>query len=181
MSARALAACSFEPAAEPTAATDHPVPEGIVAEIRFREDLWREYRIEAINAGFNTVQATEYASVLSPEVGLAVGVSEMAPVGRGWFYQSRARMVRRTITSGLITLTRWEKSKSIRRTVAGAPRCSPLVSVHGTREEKVEGVSPEGAAKPAAGANLPESCRAGPRTSLLGLVVRIPARSIRSA
>ena len=118
MSAKALAACSFEPAAEQTVATDHPAPEGLAAEIQFREDLWREYRLEAINAGFSPAQATEYASALSPEMGLVAGVSEMAPVGRGWFYQSRPGVVRRTITSGLITLTRWEKSKTIGRTAA---------------------------------------------------------------
>ena len=91
MSAKALAACSFEPAAEQTVATDHQAPEGLAAEIQFREDLWREYRLEAINAGFSAAQATEYASALSPEMGLVAGVSEMAPVGRGWFYQSRQR------------------------------------------------------------------------------------------
>jgi hypothetical protein len=122
MSAKALVVSSFEPAAEPTVATDHPAPEGIAAEIQFREDLWREYQLEAVNAGLSTAQATAYANALSPEMGLVVGVSEMAPVGRGWFYQSRDGVVRRTITSGLITLTRWEKSKTIRRTGAsGAP------------------------------------------------------------
>ena len=89
MSAKALAARSFEPAAEPTAAPDHQAPEGIAAEIQFREDLWHEYRREAINAGFTTAQVIEYASTLSPEMSLVVGVSEMAPVGRGWFSQSR--------------------------------------------------------------------------------------------
>ncbi len=118
MSAKALAACSFEPAAEPTVATDHPAPEGIAAAIQFRENLWREYRREAIHAGFSTAQATEYANALSPETGLVVGVSEMAPTGRGWFYQSRARVINRTITSGLISLTRWEQSKAIGRTAA---------------------------------------------------------------
>jgi hypothetical protein len=118
MSAKALAACSFEPPVEPTAATDHPAPDGIAAAIQFRENLWREYRREATHAGFSTAQATEYANALSPEMGLVVGVSEMAPVGRGWFYQSRAGVVRRTITSGLISLTRWEQSKAIGRTAA---------------------------------------------------------------
>lgn len=85
MSARALSAWSFEPAAEQTvAATDRQAPEGIAAEIQFRE-----YRLEAINAGCSTAQATEYASALSSEMGLVAGVSEMVPVGRGWFYQSR--------------------------------------------------------------------------------------------
>jgi len=118
MSAKALAACSFEPAAEQTAATDHQAPEGVAAEIQFREDLWREYRLEALNAGFSAAQATEYASALSSEMGLAAGVSETAPVGRGWFYQSRPGVVRRTISSGLITLTRRGKSKTIGRTAA---------------------------------------------------------------
>ena len=40
MSAKALAACSFEPAAEQRAATDHQAPEGLAAEIQFRADLW---------------------------------------------------------------------------------------------------------------------------------------------
>jgi hypothetical protein len=121
MSAKALTACSFEPAAERTVATDHQAPEGIAAEIQFREDLWREYRIEAINAGFSTAHATEYASALSPEMGLVAGVSGLVPVGRGWFYQSRTSVTNRTVTSGLITLARWETSKATWRTgAAGA-------------------------------------------------------------
>ena len=91
MSAKALAACSFEPAAEQTVATGRQAPEGTAAEIQFREDLWREYRLEAINAGFSAAQATEYATALSSAMGLVAGVSEMAPVERGWFYQSRIR------------------------------------------------------------------------------------------
>ena len=118
MSARALASCSFEPAAEQTVATDHQAPEGLAAEIQFREDLWREYRLEAINAGLGTAQATAYATALSPAMGLVADVSEMAPVGRGWFYQSRAGVVRRTITSGLIEHTYWGKSKATGRTAA---------------------------------------------------------------
>ena len=118
MSAKALAVYSFEPAAGQTGATDRQAPEGIAAEIQFRHDLWHEYRIEAINAGLSTAQATEYANALSPEMGLAVGVSEMAPFGRGWFYQSRLRAIERTITSGLITLTRWVRSKSSGRAAA---------------------------------------------------------------
>jgi len=118
MSAKSFAAGSFEPAADQTVATDHPAPERIPAQIQFREVLWREYRREAINAGFNTAQATEYAGALSQEMGLAVGVSETAPVGLGWFYQGRAGVARRTITSGLIARTRWEKSKTIGRTGA---------------------------------------------------------------
>ena len=94
MSAKALAACSFGPAAEQTVAADHQAPEGTAAEIQFREDLWREYRFEAINAGFSNAQAIAYASALSPEMRLAVGVSEMAPLGRGWFYQSRPGVAR---------------------------------------------------------------------------------------
>ena len=123
MSAKALAACSFEPAVEQTVATDHQAPESLAAEIQFRENLWREYRLEAINAGFNIAQATEYASALSSGMDLVASIAEMAPVGRNWFYQSRPRVVRRTVTSGLITLTRWERSKTTGRTAAaGASR-----------------------------------------------------------
>jgi hypothetical protein len=123
MSAKAFAACSFEPAAEQTVASDHQAPESLAAEIQFREDLWHEYQIEAINAGFTAAQATEYASALSSGMGLVVIVSEMAPVGRSWFYRSRPRVVRRTITSWPITLTRRERSKFIGRTAAaGASR-----------------------------------------------------------
>ena len=135
MSAKAFAACSFEPAAERTLATDHQAPGDSAAEIRFREDLWREYRLEAINAGLNTAQATEYASALSPEMGLIAGVSKMAPVGSGWFYQSRIRVVEQTVASGLITLKRWEKSKTMGRTAAsGATIFAP-----GFRPWNVEG------------------------------------------
>jgi hypothetical protein len=115
MSAKALAACSFEPAAKQTVATVHHAPAGIAAEIQFREDLWHEYWLEAINAGFSTAQATEYASALSPEIGRVAGVSEMAPTAHGWFYQSRTWATNRTVTSGLITLKRWEKSKTTQR------------------------------------------------------------------
>jgi hypothetical protein len=121
MSAKALAACCFEPVAEQTVATDHQAPEGIAIEIQFRKDLWREYRLEALNAGSSAAQATAYASALSPEMGLAAGVSEAAPVGRGWFYHSRARVVRRTFASGLIKDRHWGKSKAPGRTgAAGA-------------------------------------------------------------
>ena len=120
MSAKALATYSFEPAIEQTVPTDRRPPRGLGSEIQFREDLWREYRLEALNAGFSTSQATEYASALSPEMGLVAGVSAAAPVGRGWFYQSRIRVVTRTITSGLIGLTRWEKNKTIGRTAASS-------------------------------------------------------------
>ena len=91
MSAQALTAHTFEPAAEQTAATDHPAPEDIAAEIQFREDLWREYRREAINAGFSAAQATEYATALSSAMGLVAVVSEMAPVRRGWFYHTTSQ------------------------------------------------------------------------------------------
>jgi hypothetical protein len=121
MSARALAARSFEPTADQTGATDHQAPEGTAAEIQFREDLWREYRFEAINAGFSAAQATEYATALSSAMVLVAGVSEMAPVGRGWFYQSRPAVARRTITSGLIRPTHQEKSKTTGRTAAAGP------------------------------------------------------------
>jgi hypothetical protein len=119
MSAKALAACSFELAAEQTIATDHQAPEGVAAEIQFREDLWREYRLEAIKAGFNTAQATAYAGALSPEMSSVSGLLGMAPVGRGWFYLSRARVVRRTFSSGLIKSTHWGKSKATGQTGAG--------------------------------------------------------------
>lgn len=115
MSAKAFAACSFEPVAEQTVATGWKASDGLAAEIQFREDLWREYRLEAINAGFSTAQATEYASALSPDMGLIIGLTERAPVGRGWFYQSRAGLVGRTIGSGLITLRRWKRSRTIGR------------------------------------------------------------------
>lgn len=118
MSAKALAACSFEQPAEQKVATDCRAPEGHAAEIQFREGLWHEYRLEAIKAGFSAAQATEYASALSPEMGLVGGISEMAPAGRGWFYQGRIRVVNQTLTSGLIRLTRWKKSQAIGRTAA---------------------------------------------------------------
>ena len=122
MSAKALATCSFEPAVEQPAATDHQAPEGHAAEIQFREDLWREYRFEAIHAGFSAAQATEYASALSPEMGVIAGVSERAPVGCGWFYESRIGVVKRTMASGLVTLARLEKSKTLGRTAGwGVP------------------------------------------------------------
>jgi hypothetical protein len=121
MSAKALFTCSFELAAESAVATGHPTPESLAAEIQFREDLWREYRREAVNAGFNAARATEYASALSLEMGPVVGASGMAPIRGNWFYQSRVRLVRRTITSGLIQPKRWEKGKPPRQTgAAGA-------------------------------------------------------------
>ena len=126
MSAKALEACSFEPAAEQTVATDHQVAESLAAEIQFREALWHEYRLEAIKAGLSPVQASEYASALSPDMGFVAGMSGTTPVGRGWFYQSRIRAIERTITSGLITLRRWVKSKSIgRAAAAGASIFAP--------------------------------------------------------
>jgi hypothetical protein len=125
VSAKAFAACSFEPAAEQTVATDHPATEGIAAEIQFRQDLWREYRREAVNAGRSAAEAVEYACALIPEVGHVVGKPTMAP-GRGWFYQSQISLVKRTFNSGLITLRRWEKSKTVGRTGApSAPRFAP--------------------------------------------------------
>ena len=126
MSAKTLAAYSFEPVIKQIVLTDRQPPKGLASEIQFREDLWREYRREALNAGFSTSQATEYASALSPEMGLVAGVSATAPVGRGWFYQSRIRVVNRTITSGLIGLTRWKKNKNIGRKAAlGTPIFAP--------------------------------------------------------
>jgi hypothetical protein len=123
MSAKALPAYSFELAAEQTVATDPQAPEGIGLEIQFHEGLWREYRLEAINAGLNTAQATAYAGALSPGMSPVAGASGRAPLGRGWFYQSRARVVRRTFASGLIRSTHWRKSKAPGRTAAaGASR-----------------------------------------------------------
>jgi hypothetical protein len=118
MSAKALAARGFEPAAEPTTAADSPAPEVLAAQIQFRKDLWREYQREAIHAGFSTAEATEYANALIPEIGLDAGESEMTPVGRHWFYQSHARVVGRTIASGLIELARGGAHKAPRRTAA---------------------------------------------------------------
>ena len=118
MSAKALAACSFEQPAEQTVAADDRAPEGHAAKIQFRESLWHEYRLEAIKAGFSIAQATEYASALSPEMGLVGGISEMAPAGRGWFYHGRIQVVKQTLTSGLVRFTRWKKSQAIGRTAA---------------------------------------------------------------
>jgi len=112
MSAKALPACSNELAA------DYQAPESVAVEIQFHEDLWREYRLEAMNAGFNTAQATAYAGALSPGMSPVAGVSGMAPLGRGWFYQSRARVVRRTFSSGLIKGTHWGRIKAPGRTAA---------------------------------------------------------------
>ena len=121
MSATALVASTFEPTAEQTVPTDHPAPEGTAAEIQFREDLWRAYRLEAINAGFSAAQATEYATALSSVMGLVAGVSEMSPVGGGWFYQSRPGVARRTIASGLIRIAQREESKTAGRTAVAGP------------------------------------------------------------
>jgi len=121
MSAKALAACSFEPTGDQTGPTGHQAPEGTAAEIQFREDLWREYRFEAINAGFSAAQATEYATALSSAMGLVAGVSEKAPAGRGWFYQNRPGVARRTITAGLIRLAPREKTKTTGRTAVPGP------------------------------------------------------------
>jgi hypothetical protein len=115
MSAKALANSSFEPALEHSVASAHQEPAGIVAEIQFCQNLWREYRIEAINAGFSTAQATEYASALSPEMGLVAGVSGMAPLERGWFYQSRTWVTNRTVASRVTTLMRWKRAKLLER------------------------------------------------------------------
>ena len=123
MSAKALSAHSFAPApaAKQTVPAGLQPPEGSAAELRFREDLWHEYRRDALAAGFSNAHAAEYASVLSSEVGLVPGVAEMAPAGRGWFYQSRPQVVRQTIASGLIRIRLREKSKPIARTAAAGP------------------------------------------------------------
>jgi hypothetical protein len=118
INAKALGACSFEPAAQQPTAGDHLAPEDMAAQIQFRADLWREYQIEAFNAGFNLVQATVYANALNSAMCLVVGVPEMAPIGRGWFYQSRARLVRRTVSSGLIRNAPWGQSQATGRALA---------------------------------------------------------------
>ncbi len=122
MSAKALAACSFEQPAEQTVAINDRALESHGAEIQFHESLWHEYRLEAIVAGFSAAQAAEYASALSPGMGLVGGISEMAPAGRGWFYHGRTQVVKKTHTSGLIRLTRWKMKQAIGRTAAaGTP------------------------------------------------------------
>ena len=120
MSARALIACRSEPAAEHTVATDHQAPESLAAEILFHKDLWREYRLEAINAGFNIAQATVYANALSSRVGLAASLPEITPVGRSWFYQSQPGVVRRTISLKHIIVMRQGRNKTSGRTTAAA-------------------------------------------------------------
>lgn len=126
MSAKALAATGLEPAAKQPTATDHQVLEGLAAELQFREALWHEYRLEAVHAGASPDQATEYASALSPEMGLVASLSEKPPARRGWFYQSGVRAVERTVASGLITLARRVKRKSIGRTAATGASVFPL-------------------------------------------------------
>jgi hypothetical protein len=118
MSAKALIGRTLAPATEQTVAAGLQAPAGLAIEIQFREALWREYRLEAINAGFTPSQATEYASALSPEMGLVAAVSELAPGRCGWFYQSRTWVTKRTATSGLITLTRWEQSRAFGQAAA---------------------------------------------------------------
>jgi hypothetical protein len=123
MSAKALIGCSFAPApaAKQTAGTDQQVPEPTAAELQFREALWHEYRREALEAGFSGAQAAEYASVLSSDTGLVPGLAEPVSAGPGWFYQSRRRVVSRTIASGLLRIRLREKSKTTERTAAGGP------------------------------------------------------------
>jgi hypothetical protein len=118
MSSKALTDRSFEPAVEQTTVAADPRPETLSAEGQFREDLWREYRLEAIKAGFSAAEAAEYANGLLPEVGSVVGVPATAPAGRGWFYQSRSSVAKRSFNSGLITVRRWQKSKTVGRTAA---------------------------------------------------------------
>jgi hypothetical protein len=121
MSARALGAWSTEPAASRTLGTNPRTPEASAVEIQFREDLGHEYRLEAINAGLSPAQANEYAIALSREMGPVAGMPEMAPGNRGWFYQSRARIVRQTFAAGLIKLMEPGKIEVTRRnTVAAA-------------------------------------------------------------
>jgi hypothetical protein len=121
MGARTSVATTFEPTAKQTQtiATNLKATQVIPTQNQFREGLWHEYRLEGINAGFNPTQAIEYASALSPEMGLVGGMAEMAPTWSGWFYQSQVRVTKRTVSSGLIQLTRWRKSRTCGRT-AGA-------------------------------------------------------------
>ena len=109
----------------PTAVTNRPASAGTAAENQFREHLRREYRLEALKAGSGPAQATNYANALSPEQGLDTGMPEMAPVGRGWFYQSAIRVVKQTLTSGLIELTDWAKGHTNGRTRASAALIFP--------------------------------------------------------
>jgi hypothetical protein len=120
MSAKALPAWNFELAPKPAVAPGQPAPPRLAAEVQFRDDLWREYRREAVQAGFAPAQAAEYASALIPELGRDAGPSEIAPARRDWYYQSRTRVVNRTITSGLITHARWEQSKATWRVAAAS-------------------------------------------------------------
>jgi hypothetical protein len=116
MSATTFPGGTFEPALAHTEATDRRALQGLGAGITFGEAVWREYRLEALNAGLSTSQASEYASALSPNVGLVAGSSTEAPLGRNWFYQSRRCVVNRTLASGLIALRRYEVSKTLGRT-----------------------------------------------------------------
>jgi hypothetical protein len=119
MSAKTLAVCRFEPAPE-RAAAGPGAAAGVAAAIRFREQLWHEYRREAVSAGFSSTHAMEYATALSPELGRVVGAAESAPTAGGWFYQGRSRVTNRTVTSGLITFLRWGNSKGTWRAEAAA-------------------------------------------------------------
>jgi hypothetical protein len=121
MSAKALSPASLAPAAGPTAAPGCPAAEGLPEVQQFHEDLRREYHLEAINAGFDPAQASEYARALSLEIALVAGEPELAPLRRDWFYQSRAHVVRRTFASGLATLMQWQKNHEARRAAAASP------------------------------------------------------------
>jgi len=136
MSARTSVATTFEPTAKQTKtiATNLKATQVIATHNQFREGLWHEYRLEGINAGFNPTQAIEYASALSPEMGLVGGLAEMEPTGRGWFYQSHVRVAKRTVSSGLIQVGRWRNSRTRKRTAGAAPHYSPSISVPGTQE-----------------------------------------------
>ena len=63
MSARASAACNFEPTAKQTKtiASNLKAAQAITTSNQFREGLWHEYRLEGINAGLNPTQARERA------------------------------------------------------------------------------------------------------------------------
>jgi hypothetical protein len=120
MSARTVATASIAAASatKRIVAPGHQPPKPVAAELQFREDLWRQYRLEAIKAGFSSAQAIEYASALSSEMGQLAGASETLPMRRGWFYQSLPRVVRQTISLRRLELGDARQSKGAKRTAA---------------------------------------------------------------
>jgi hypothetical protein len=122
MRARENAASNLELAAEQTIVSNRQSPNSPTAERQFDQYLQLEYQLEALQAGFNTAEAAEYASALSPDLGLIVDGSEPAPVGPGWHYQARPGLARRTVSSGLLTRARWERIKAIGRSSGAGTR-----------------------------------------------------------